>query len=204
MAGLVYGRSLRLSVRALFLIWGLVAVAIGLASVVGLARALLVGALLLLGLVLLVGASVRYVNRRKSPAVRFTTADVSDIESVIESTRVRLAAGDRAGFALTPASDPSGDAIGQIWLCADGEGRLGQVSVELALPDSVLEPAGQASLATLISSGWRIESAQPGEWVLMTRRDLVDAVGLVVPVVEGVSSLFDIPNGSTWTGRAVA
>ncbi len=158
---------------------------------------------LVLALVVGIGFAVRRWIDKKHPPVAFRRDETSEVEEMIELAASRLAAGDAAAFAIHPEIDPFGDAEGQIWLFAAGDGVLEQVAIELALPETLEGSPFPPSLEPLLEDGWKIETRSPDS-VTLTRSDQPDAGDLVLVVVDSLTAMFDIPVGSDWSCRAWA
>lgn len=194
-----------LSLKALIVgLVGVIALAFGIASLPAVVATAILFGFALFFFALAVGILVRRRISQKYPPVLFDPADVSGVEAKLEAVRVRLAGGDSAAFGIHPTIDESGDAEGQIWLFASTDGVLGRVALELSLPDHLDEFSRHPAVLALLSDGWEVQSAAPGEWVAVDRSDLADATGVVVPVIVALTALFDIPTESGWSLRAIA
>ena len=183
---------------------GFIALVVGITSVSGVLRTLAVIGVGFLAVALFVGVAVQRRIARKYPPVLFDPSDGFEVESKVEATRLRLADGESAAFAVHPVNTEFEDAEGQIWLTAAADGVLARIAVELALPDSVDDFNRHPAIASLLSAGWEIQSAQPREWVILTRSNLADATGVVLLAVEALAALFDISPESAWIFRQFA
>lgn len=151
-----------------------------------------------------IGFAVKRRIARKFPPVTFHRDQLSAAAKMIDAAASRLAAGDSAAFAIHPTVDDSGDAEGQIWLFAAEDGVVERVVIELALPDSHDSSSPPPELLPLLNDGWELQSAQPREWVILTRSRGIDADALVLLIVDSLATLFDLSAGSQWSCRAFA